>query len=461
MSSNKHMDASWPLLEEIKIQGANMPNSLPAWSLNDQLIQSQRLTASFNDPIEYQNDSINNTVRICNSLIAMGFKQQMVFALIKYCDVTDPQSAMDLLIKTDHGWQHTYIPNRYTEVCEICDEPFKEHIESTVGNNDTNFAISARQGYLDMVASIKAIGAKEDIPRTNVICKICMEGVPLGQDFYLKCGHIHCQQCIESFLTINILNGSVLDLKCPEENCNKRFTKQDIQTICKSDVYEKYLKFRENIEVNSSTNMRWCPAPNCGRYIERKNRRVHLVCECGFHMCFKCGEAWHPKVSCKKNYDKLYSSWANGKRIQRCPNCKIRIEKDEGCNHMTCTFCKHQWCWICGQNYRPGHYENLFFGCPNLQFTSKDYSLKRIALINFLLFLLCPLLCLYWSFVLIGQWYVDWFEDSSCCCSFFKIPTLLLVVLVAAPIVTVIMVIPSFLYRLYNLFFVIKRGLTT
>jgi len=32
---------------------------------------------------------------------------------------------------------------------------------------------------------------------------------------------------------------------------------------------------------------------------------------------------------------------------KRCPKCSIRIEKNQGCNHMTCRGCKFEWCWVC------------------------------------------------------------------------------------------------------------------
>lgn len=66
--------------------------------------------------------------------------------------------------------------------------------------------------------------------------------------------------------------------------------------------------------------------------------------------------------------------FAKGAKFKQCPNCKFWVEKNQGCDHMTCR-CKYQFCYVCGGQYgkcqcvggegaqilRPGVLPNIFY----------------------------------------------------------------------------------------------------
>jgi len=57
--------------------------------------------------------------------------------------------------------------------------------------------------------------------------------------------------------------------------------------------------------------------------------------------------------------DMKFAIWWCGRDARRCPGCKIVIEKNGGCQHMTCRGCRHEFWWCCGQAYRGNHNEVL------------------------------------------------------------------------------------------------------
>ena len=111
--------------------------------------------------------------------------------------------------------------------------------------------------------------------------------------------------------------------------------------------------------VDRNKSMRWCPAPKCEFIVSAPVGTLNVKCQgrttaCGCHFCFKCGEEAHQPSSCvelaqwseKCQNDSETANWilANTKR---CPKCNTRIEKNQGCNHMTCRSCKYEFCWMC------------------------------------------------------------------------------------------------------------------
>jgi hypothetical protein len=102
--------------------------------------------------------------------------------------------------------------------------------------------------------------------------------------------------------------------------------------------------------------MAWCPAQGCSNAFVARAVVKTVQCTCGMKFCFKCAREAHQPAGCD-NLSKWLEKCGNESETanwilantKKCPLCTVRIEKNQGCNHMVCRNkgCKHEFCWIC------------------------------------------------------------------------------------------------------------------
>lgn len=98
-----------------------------------------------------------------------------------------------------------------------------------------------------------------------------------------------------------------------------------------------------------------------------------MYCSCGMIFCYDCGYAWHENEECQQVIDRVFKGYSKSHTVLKCPSCSSLCEKRDGCNHMTCPICRYQWCWLCKQQYRPGHYNRMNpLGCPGLMYNHRQ-----------------------------------------------------------------------------------------
>ncbi|XP_056422441.1 E3 ubiquitin-protein ligase RNF217 isoform X2 [Hyla sarda] len=212
-------------------------------------------------------------------------------------------------------------------------------------------------------------------------CRVCLEDKSLKPLPCCKKGV--CEECLKRYLSSQVQLGQV-EIKCPITECNKHLDESTILFNLPHDDIIKYKYFLELSRIDSSTK----PCPQCKHFTTFK-RKIHIPTpsksenkfkiqcpSCQFVWCFKCHSPWHEGVNCReyKKGDKLLRHWANeieyGQRnAQKCPRCKVHIQRTEGCDHMTCSQCNTNFCYRCGERYRQlrffgDHTSNLsIFGC--------------------------------------------------------------------------------------------------
>ena len=104
-----------------------------------------------------------------------------------------------------------------------------------------------------------------------------------------------------------------------------------------------------------------CPNPKCNLSIRVQNNIAkEIKCQCGTVFCFSCLEESHKPCDCEMAKQWLeftkdkgsgeYFIWIK-ENTKKCPKCQTPIQKNQGCNHMTCLKkaggCGYEFCWVC------------------------------------------------------------------------------------------------------------------
>jgi ariadne-1 len=315
------------------------------------------------------------------------------------------------------GFDREKVTDKYFENPELLRE------QAGISLHRPDFIENQLFGDLTIPSNLK----EEDL----MYCMICGNDEPPQRMFALGCQHYYCRDCYTKYLISSITNGpSCVLTKCVSPRCKEICTYSMIKQLLSSaaaleetmkapppplttittttpttttemviatdttpaeemsayDSLRRYEQFLVTNFITKTRNFCYCPGKNCGK-VAIGSGVTTAYCECGIHFCFLCGEEAHDPCSCeqlrnwiaKGNDENESIKWifANTKR---CPNgkCHYPIEKNQGCNHMTCSQCRYEFCWICMGDWKNhgGSYYNCNRYDPNKKTPEEDLLLK-------------------------------------------------------------------------------------
>eukprot|EP00798_Chlamydomonas_sp_ICE-L_P030283 gene30283-35271_t len=122
------------------------------------------------------------------------------------------------------------------------------------------------------------------------------------------------------------------------------------------ELCAKYKEARRMSYIEDNNSARFCPSvPWCGSAVQVEGDPFcEPECSCGATFCFKCGHSPHSPCTCamwrlwdeKISGDSETKHWLQA-NTKICPKCSKQVEKNGGCNHVTCK-CGQSFCWLCG-----------------------------------------------------------------------------------------------------------------
>ncbi len=203
------------------------------------------------------------------------------------------------------------------------------------------------------------------------ICMVCYDDINPKQQLTVCNEHIFCKTCWKGYL-ISKINDGCINICCMDHKCKKKVTRDFITNNFENcPITLKYNRWFRRSFIKNTDTFNYCPNVHCSLTVCNYGTDNRINCNCGTTFCFKCLNVDHYPATCsiignwlsKCNKDSQNALWLMN-NTKNCPKCKLSIEKNDGCNHMTCMNCKHQFCWLCKGSWKEhGSATGGFYKC--------------------------------------------------------------------------------------------------
>ncbi|WZZ17490.1 hypothetical protein YC2023_110579 [Brassica napus] len=199
-------------------------------------------------------------------------------------------------------------------------------------------------------------------------CPACYAHVSPRHKLEVRSGCFHriCFTCIRDCVSSQLARGDTL--LCPYPGCEKELVLEDCRGIVDDDALNLIIHRKKEKAIPVLDRV-YCPKPCCnflmsdrdlplGFSIDPRQKSVARTCvECGLCFCKKCHVPWHYKKTCdefKKSQSyltsdaALFESLVKTEGWMKCPQCATVVQKNGGCQRISCRHCNHKFCYACG-----------------------------------------------------------------------------------------------------------------
>ncbi|XP_056587316.1 E3 ubiquitin-protein ligase RNF14-like [Triplophysa dalaica] len=200
-------------------------------------------------------------------------------------------------------------------------------------------------------------------------CGICFSE-KLGSNCLLfkECQHVYCKACMKEYFEIQIRDGKVQCLDCPEPECTSIANPSQVKFLVGKDEFVRYDSLLLQSSLDLMADVVYCPRTCCCTPVMVEPDVTMGICpSCRYAFCTLCKRTYHGLSICKtaelvrlvdeceeEDLEKecideaLTENWLK-ENCKRCPSCGVQIQKVLGCNKMTCTSCWMFFCWMCSK----------------------------------------------------------------------------------------------------------------
>lgn len=267
----------------------------------------------------------------------------------------------------------------------------------------SGLSLTPSQALMSQILIYNAAQKQKEFATTVFDCGVCYMGW-LGSECIelLGCGHIFCRGCLGEFCKVQITEGNVREVTCPNTGCPATPTPAQVQSLVGEELFSRYDRLLLQMTLDSMPDVIYCPRRTCAAaVILEKSSRAAMCSVCNFAFCVLCKKTYHGPDDCQnkkkvkeeeevpqdpttalprteEGIKALWEDYSTGSKERKkllesrygrrrlictvqeglsenwldsnskyCPHCFSRIQKDGGCNMMFCIQCRHRFCWRC------------------------------------------------------------------------------------------------------------------
>jgi hypothetical protein len=242
------------------------------------------------------------------------------------------------------------------------------------------------------------------------ICPICLEENIILIKPTSTCTHAAycCIDCIRNTIKEELEGKGQTRVTCPEKSCRQQFSADELLHHTRGATSDGHkglfgrldhmlmqTALRTMEEFRNCSNPRGCGSGQCT--VGGLNASNFFDCHvCHFRTCINHRAPHHKGMTCAeydmhiKEKDQQSDAW-KAANCKKCPKCKVDIEKNQGCDAMTCCvygteqcnrnrrssagfcdhggFCGQKFCWLCLGEDRPDGSKFHNKGCVYFGYT--------------------------------------------------------------------------------------------
>ncbi|KAF2432679.1 hypothetical protein EJ08DRAFT_585096 [Tothia fuscella] len=168
-----------------------------------------------------------------------------------------------------------------------------------------------------------------------------------------------CKACTQRWISTKLDKGDWDKINCPGD-CPATLQPEDMRNLATPEQLERYQHLSFRSALGNMPDFVWCMAPGCdsGQIHTQEDGTILNCVACNSKSCVDCNRLWHEGETCEDyklrtgtTEDHEKASEAEVLKISKeCPGCKMRLQKEGGCEHITCE-CNYQFCWLCLVSY--------------------------------------------------------------------------------------------------------------